>query len=105
VTDLDKYLFDLRGYIVVEDVLSTDEVAEMNGLIDEHYDEVEMVESRKHQGGFLPWGQPFVDLLDHERILPLLKFILGDGFRLDHYYAIYADSGAAELNLHGSNTP
>ncbi|MDA0747494.1 MAG: phytanoyl-CoA dioxygenase family protein, partial [bacterium] len=37
--------------------------------------------------------------------LPLLKFILGDGFRLDHYYAIYAQQGAARLGLHGGSTP
>jgi len=106
VTDLDKYLFDLRGYMVVEDVLSAEEVSEVNGLIDDRFEaEVALQYSKRHQGGFLPWGQSFVDLLDHDRIMPLLKFILGDGFRLDHYYAIYADKGAGPLNFHGGNRP
>ena len=37
--------------------------------------------------------------------MPLLKVILGDGFRLDHYYAIYLEAGAERLGLHGGNTP
>ena len=106
MTDLDKYLFDLRGYMVVEDVLSADEVSEMNQLIDSRFDdEVEMKDAKRHQGGYLSWGQPFVDLLDQERIMSQLKFIVGDGFRLDHYYAIYADEGADRLNFHGGNRP
>ena len=67
--------------------------------------DVEQAQGRLHTGGFLTWGQPFVDLLDHERIMPLLKVILGDGFRLDHYYAIYLEAGAERLGLHGGNTP
>ena len=30
-----KYLFDLNGYLILEDVLSADEVARLNSLIDE----------------------------------------------------------------------
>ena len=30
MTDVEKYLFDLRGYIVIEDVLNADEVTELN---------------------------------------------------------------------------
>ncbi|MCZ6680085.1 MAG: phytanoyl-CoA dioxygenase family protein, partial [Candidatus Poribacteria bacterium] len=56
-------------------------------------------------GEFLSWGKPFCDLLDHPRIMPLLKFILGDGFRLDHYYGIHLSEGTGKLGLHGANTP
>ncbi|MEZ4661708.1 MAG: phytanoyl-CoA dioxygenase family protein [Caldilineaceae bacterium] len=37
--------------------------------------------------------------------MPYLKVILGDGFRLDHYYGIYMRAGTERLNLHGGNTP
>lgn len=33
-TDLEKYLFDLNGYIVVEDALSRAEVTDLNSTID-----------------------------------------------------------------------
>ena len=107
MTEVERYLFDLQGYLIVEDVLDAGTVAELNRLIDaqEMGADVEQAQGRLHTGGFLTWGQPFVDLLDHERIMPLLKVILGDGFRLDHYYAIYLEAGAERLGLHGGNTP
>ena len=80
MTEVERYLFDLQGYLIVEDVLDTEAVAELNRLIDaqEMGADVEQAEGRLHTGGFLTWGQSFVDLLDHERIMPLLKVILGD---------------------------
>ena len=107
MTEVEQYLFDLQGYLIVEDVLDAEAVAELNRLIDaqEMGADVEQAQGRLHTGGFLTWGRPFVDLLDHERIMPLLKVILGDGFRLDHYYAIYLEAGAERLGLHGGNTP
>ena len=59
MTDLEKYLFDLRGYMVVGDVLSAEALETLNGLIDEHFsEEVEMEDNKRHQGGYLTWGQP-----------------------------------------------
>ena len=106
MTEVEKYLFDLRGYLVVEDVLSPDEVADFNRAIDEqHLPEPGLANESTTFGGFLSWGKAFCDLLDHPRIMPLLKFILGDGFRLDHYYGIHLSEGTGKLILHGSNTP
>ena len=105
MTDVEKYLFDLRGYIVIEDVLNADEVTELNRLIDENHPGVNEDSHKKHSGGFLTWGQALVDLIDHEAIMPRLKFILGDGFRLDHYYAIYMEQDGTASRLHGANTP
>ena len=107
MTEVEQYLFDLQGYLIVEDVLDAEAVAELNRLIDLQAmgENIEQARGRLHSGGFLTWGQSFVDLLDHERIMPLLKVILGDGFRLDHYYAIYLEAGAERLGLHGGNTP
>ena len=36
MNDTEKYLFDLNGYVIVEDVLSADEVARCNQAIDHH---------------------------------------------------------------------
>jgi len=105
MTDVEKYLFDLRGYIVIEDVLNADQVTDLNRLIDENHPGVSEDSNKKHAGGFLTWGQALVDLIDHEAIMPRLKFILGDGFRLDHYYAIYMEQGGTDSRLHGANTP
>lgn len=111
--ELEKYLFDLQGYLVIEDVLDAGEVAELNRLIDEQRLPEPGVEVRDQRfggtgdasAGFLEWGGPFCALLDHERVMPALRFILGDGFRLDHLYGIYMRPGTEGLKLHGGSTP
>ena len=108
-----QYLFDLQGYLVLEDILSSDEVATLNRLIDGQ-SLPEPGEIRRFGGaaggapecpGFLEWGEPFCDLLDHPRIMPILRFMLGDCFRLDRIYGIYMREGMEAGYLHGGNTP
>ena len=102
----ERYLFDVRGYLVIEDVLSTEEVGALNRLIDSQgLPGPQMDTLGARFGGFLEWDRSFCDLLDHERIMPYLKTILGDGFRLDHYYGIYMRAGTEQLRLHGGATP
>ena len=90
----EQYLFDVRGYLVVENVLSNEEVARLNERIDAQ--QLAPPTRRKHRfgsapggAGFLEWGQEFCDLLDHDRILPLIRMRLGDCFRLDRIYGMY----------------
>ncbi len=106
LTDTGRYLFDLHGHLVIEDVLSPDEVDTLNELIDQQ----ELPEPPKDSAAgrfndFLEWGEPFCDLLDHDVIMAVLEELLGDGFRLDHYYGIYLREGTGTLNLHGGGTP
>lgn len=106
MNDVRKYLFDLQGYLILEDVLSPEVVGALNRLIDAQSLPEPSLESREGRfGRFLAWGQPFCDLLDHAAVMPALKFLLGDGFRLDHYYGIHLREGTGPLPLHGGNTP
>ncbi|MCZ6680906.1 MAG: phytanoyl-CoA dioxygenase family protein [Candidatus Poribacteria bacterium] len=112
-----QYLFDLQGYMVLEDVLSSDEVVTLNRLIDAQNLPQPGLEaglirrfgSAAGAGpegpGFLEWGKPFCGLLDHPRIMPILRFMLGECFRLDRIYGIYMREGTTALGLHGGNTP
>ena len=102
----ERYLFDLRGYLVIQEVLPPAGLAELNRLMDcqELAQPGDDTLSARF-GGFLAWGQVYCDLLDHDRIMPYLKAVLGDGFRLDHYYGIYMRAGTESLRLHGGNTP
>jgi len=116
--ELQQYLFDLQGYLVLHNVLGTAEVAELNRLIDAQrlpsplenirFGSAAGVHGPDH--GFLNWGEPFCRLLDHEAILPILRFRLGDCFRLDRLYgirmqkgqtmgAMHADYGASARNV------
>jgi hypothetical protein len=106
MNDTEKYLFDLQGYLIVEDALTPAEVAELNHLIDaQNLSDPGLETNQSRFGDFLSWGRPFCDLLDHPRLMPYLRFILGDGFRLDHYYGIYMKRGTEALRLHGGSTP
>ena len=120
MNDDEKYLFDLAGYLVLRDVLTTDEVARMNEAIDRHRDQL-VPHERQFEGesqtltsevrqhwleGMLawqrPWCEPFRDLLVHPRIQPYLTEILGDGYRLDHGPSLVAmDKGCAGHYMHG----
>ncbi|MGH7252836.1 MAG: phytanoyl-CoA dioxygenase family protein [Nitrospiraceae bacterium] len=115
--ELQQYLFDLQGYLVIHDVLGAAEVAELNRLIDAQQlpsprERIRFGSAAGKHGpdhGFLNWGEPFCRLLDHEAILPILRLRLGDCFRLDRLYGIrmhkgqtmgsmHADYGASALN-------
>lgn len=106
MNEVERYSFDLQGYLILENVLSPTGVAELNRMIDtQNLPEPGLETKGARFGSYLTWGQPFCDLLDHAAIMPYLKAILGDGFRLDHYYGIYMRAGTERLDLHGGNTP
>ena len=111
-----QYLFDLQGYLVIENALSREEVAILNELIDQQHLPVADSEVRfgaaagslAGGSGFLEWGGPFCDLLDHPRIMPILRFTLGDCFRLDRLYGIRMSAGMPRGHLHadyGATSP
>ena len=111
-----QYLFDLQGYLVIENALSSEEVANLSKLIDRQ--EFPVADSEVRFGGaagglaggsgFLEWGAPFCDLLDHPIVIPILRFILGDCFRLDRLYGIKMSAGMPRGHLHadyGATSP
>ena len=64
MTDVEKYLFDLWGYVVLEDVLNPEEVAELNRLVEaQNLPEPSLESGRARFGGFFSWGRPFCNLL------------------------------------------
>lgn len=122
----EKYFFDLMGYLVVEGVLSPDEVAEGNAAID-HYSAkirvrpqeeslshgskaLEGKSGRLELSGMLHWEktwcQPFRQMLVHPRIISYLNEMMGKGFRLDHGPLLIGMQGGTEGHyLHGAGEP
>jgi ectoine hydroxylase-related dioxygenase (phytanoyl-CoA dioxygenase family) len=123
MTDDERYLFDLNGYIVVRNVLTPQQVQQAHDAIDKHAHEFvernagELRNSvagskmygsgpgRKDLGRVMEWGQDskvFKQILAHERLLPLFHGILGKGYRMDHSpFVIAQDKGAEGFQLHG----
>jgi len=107
-----QYLFDVQGYLVVENVLDSDEVAELNERIDEQNlptpGKVQRFGSAPDGSGFLQWGKSFCSLLDHPKTMDILRFRLGDCFRLDRIYGMYMSNGMRRGGLHadyGATSP
>ncbi|MDD9955483.1 MAG: phytanoyl-CoA dioxygenase family protein [Anaerolineaceae bacterium] len=127
--ELQKYLFDLQGYLVIENALGAGEVAALNRLIDgqnlpppdksprfgsaptlgsslirsESIVPDSMVQTGRDErvgSGFLDWGKSFCDLLDHPAIMPALRIRLGEAFRLDRIYGMYMRKGQGYGKLH-----
>ena len=122
----EKYLFDLTGYLVVQNVLTPDEITLANDAIERHQEQTR-VRSREQRldggssalegkmgrlelSGMLhweePWCLPFRKMLAHPRLVPYLNEILGKGFRMDHQmFLISMEKGSEGFIFHGSSGP
>lgn len=102
VTDEDLYLFDLRGYVVLRNVLGADEVRELNRLLDRNLQKPvgQRLGNQVFQD-FLLWGKPLRELLTHERVMPLLRRVVDDRIRIDRYYGLRMVPGSTGVPLHG----
>jgi len=103
---MERYFFDLYGYVVRHDALSPDAVEQLNAAVD-RLDVPEAGDSLESQRfvGFLEREQIFRDLLDHEAILEPVLEMCGPKARLDHAYGIVMSPGTSGLGLHGGGTP
>ncbi|MDA1190311.1 MAG: phytanoyl-CoA dioxygenase family protein [Candidatus Poribacteria bacterium] len=121
----ERYLWDLQGHLVVRNVLSTDEIAEVNEALD--YAKQNVREGRgagargsealagtgaRWYGGEnllnlqQPYCHPFRRLLAHPQIVSRLNVMCGKGFRLDHGPQFNnAVKGTEGLTLHGAGEP
>ena len=124
MNDREKFLFDLNGYLVLEDVLTPAEVIAANAAVDCHADQISdrepglsggaaPLEGRTGRGEFRrnplaferPWCEPFRRMLTHPRAIEVFNEILGPGFRLDHGPGlIRMVRGTEGHQLHGGMT-
>lgn len=124
MTEKEKFLFDLWGYLVVEDVLTSAEVAAANGAVDRHAHLIADRAPGLSQGAAplvgatgrgefqknpltfeRPWCEPFRRMLAHPRAIDVFDEVLGPGFRLDHGPGLIRMVRATEGHrLHGGMT-
>ena len=122
MTEQEKFLFDLWGYVVIENVLSADEVTSANVATDHHQitnrpaglaQNSSALKAESGRGEFQrnpltfehPYCQPFRHMLVHPKVISILNEILGVGFRLDHGPGlIQMEKGTEGHWLHGGMT-
>jgi|SRR5215469_8675808 len=132
MTELERYLFDLNGYLVLRNVLSNQEVDEINAVMDKvladwhikancghiitGFDEETAKEENTdpkfncvgyYSGRLLDWGAPLRKLVGHDKLLPYLIEMIGPTLRLDHQYAILMRAKPASVGhgIHNGGTP
>jgi hypothetical protein len=101
MTNEEKFIFDLEGYLIVKNVLAPDEVAEMNEIADRVFPREADKTGIHRTSRVSHWGEPFKNLMDHPKILPYLVELLGPNVRLDHDYCIFMLEGDQGGRLHG----
>jgi ectoine hydroxylase-related dioxygenase (phytanoyl-CoA dioxygenase family) len=109
MNEIERFLFDVNGYLVVPDALTPTQVAAINLQFDEHlaaHSDPDAGSTRFQRA--LDWRGPMLGLIDNPRVLPYLEELCGPQVRLDHTYAVsirpgFVDGGA--WTLHGNAIP
>ena len=107
--EMDEYLFDLRGYVMLENAGDRDHLAEMDAILDTYRD-LEPGEwrgwvrrsphnqgSTRHLHQLFEMGEPFERLIDHPSwIDPIARFVGGDdGLFIDESFVDIRQKSAA----------
>ena len=121
MTEREKFLLDLQGFLVVHDFLSASELSALNQAVDAceqlkgqdgnsntaGSEELAGTHKRGMFSGMLSWPKPhclpFRELIVHPKAIPYLNTMHGRGWRLDHApFILTSDYGTEGLVIHGS---
>ncbi|MDQ6616005.1 MAG: phytanoyl-CoA dioxygenase family protein [Actinomycetota bacterium] len=109
LTPLERYTFDLHGYLLFEHVLDRQTVTRLRAAIDKQRlppaDETIDRQRFGQDGRMFVWDRSFCDLIDHPLALAALGELIGPSVRLDHAYGITMRPGTSGLGLHGPAEP
>ena len=110
MTEYQKYLLDLQGFITVEEVLTDDECdmaiekikAKMRP-IDKSPDGYDANGTWYVAGELLDEGQPFIKLIDHPKLIDVLGEIINPMLRLEGGYSFVRHKGCPPFEMHGGH--
>lgn len=118
LTDLDIYLFDLRGYLVLENAVSADEVVALNSCVDgmlpvypgDWYGYVHARGKTGEHGLELQQiyeaGEPFERLIDHPSWLEKVKYFVGGEGTFDFFHGpLFIDENFVNIRGAGGAIP
>jgi hypothetical protein len=106
LTDEERYHFDLYGYVVRRNVLSSGEVRRLHLEIDALGlpPAATSIQSQRFVG-VLEAGGLMRDLIDDDAVIDVMRELCGPHVRLDHAYGIVMAPDTAGLGLHGGALP
>ena len=101
MTEEQKYLFDLQGYIVLKNVVSSSVVEKCNKSLD-HFEDIPpkdfppplclgtpKTEKELYISNILESDSCFSPLIDLPDVLDVVQTVTGGPYRLNHTYTIY----------------
>lgn len=120
----ERYLWDLTGYLIARQVLSSGELAAANEAINRYQERMQVGDDnlgardshslrgtgRPTMHGLLqlerPYCEPFRQMLVHPAVVQRLNVMCGTGFRLDHGPLLISGvKGTEGLTMHGAGEP
>ena len=119
MTEYEKYLFDLNGYLVVDDILSPALLDALNASIDQHMaadaplaptglnsgsEQLSGTHGRQTFSGLnwpAPWCDPFHQLMALPKALEYMVDTIGDDLRFEGLTGISNTKGSEGQILHG----
>jgi len=124
LTEEQRFIFDLEGFVVIKGVFSKDEIEAANAAVDRHKEDMKERQGelrntkagtslsgdgktgRRDLGGMLAWPEGdrevFQSMLAHPKLVPYYHAFVGEGYRLDHLPLLISQSQGAEgFALHG----
>ena len=124
MSEREKFLLDLQGFLCVKDFLTAEEVQTLNEAVDANVDEEAedfFPEGARYGGGMdgqfgkgnvegmltweQPWCQPFRDMVAHPKLIPYLNTLFGRGWRMDQLpFISFAKKGVGGHGLHGATS-
>ena len=99
MTEHDRMVFDLKGYLVKPAVLSGDEVAEIKAFVLRQRDEPQSLPPHQRQ---LPGG-PFERLIDHPAVMDVLLDVIDkdvEKIRLENIFLSYREEDEGKWSPH-----
>ena len=120
MSERDKFMLDLNGFLVVDDFLTSAEVDALNASFDANWERRDLGagNAKRHAidqfRGMLEWptkdAQPFRDIIAHRKLVPILNTIFGRGWRMDQSPFMYTSTAGytgepgGGMSLHGGQT-
>ena len=125
MSEMERYLFDLNGFLVVRGVFTPEEMEAANSAVDRRSDAIverkgdlrlggnkgdplagDGVTGRADLGGMLGWDAPdrdvFRKVLTHPKLVPYYHALVGEGYRMDHLPLLIQQApGADGFVFHG----
>ena len=115
MTQEQKYLFDLQGYIVLEQIVPPDMVAACNAALD-RFETMEPADyppplvlgqerspENLYISNIIEGDDAFLPLMEFPELLDAVECVTGGPYRLNHTYTIYRwGGGYTGMHMHGT---